>query len=354
MNDGTAPGNFTQCPTLLTSYTTVQLAHGSGGRLMNDLIRKLFLEMFENPTLSRLEDCAVLQMPGSGLAFSTDSYVVDPIFFPGGNIGELAVNGTVNDLSMSGARPLYLSAGLILEEGFSLQDLGTIVRSMQNAAQKAGVAIVAGDTKVVHKGKADKIFINTSGVGVIEHDFVLSPGRIKAGDCVLVSGTIGDHGIAVLSKREGLSFESPVTSDTAALGGLVATAIEAGGQSVRAMRDPTRGGLAAALNEFANQAGVSIEIQESKLPVQPAVTGACELLGLDPLYVANEGKLLAVVAPEAAEAVLRRMRAHPLGRNAALIGRVTSRHRALVSMQTSIGGLRVVDLPLGEQLPRIC
>jgi len=354
MNDGNPRENLAQCPLPLSRYSRVQLAHGSGGRMMNELIRKLFLEAFDDPTLNKMEDCATLVVEGKRLTFSTDSYVVDPIFFPGGNIGELAVNGTVNDLSMAGARPLYLSVGFILEEGFSMQELHTIVDSMQAAARRAGVAIVTGDTKVVDKGKADKIFINTSGVGVIEHEFVISPERIETGDCVLLSGTIGDHGIAVFSQREGLSFESPIESDTAALNGLVGAIVEAGGDRVRALRDPTRGGLAATLNEFAEQVGVTIEIDENRIPLQPAVMGACELLGLDPLYVANEGKLTAVVAPEIADVVLKRMREHPLGRNAALIGKVASNRRALVSMRTRIGGVRIVDLPVGEQLPRIC
>ncbi len=354
MKDGNPLENFAQCSLPLTRHSRVQLAHGSGGRMMNELIRNLFLEAFDNPTLNQMEDCATLVVEGKRLTFSTDSYVVDPIFFPGGNIGELAVNGTVNDLSMAGARPLCLSVGFILEEGFPMQELNIIVDSMQAAARQAGVAIVTGDTKVVDKGKADKIFINTSGVGVIEHEFVISPERIETGDCVLVSGTIGDHGIAVLSQREGLSFESPIESDTAALNGLVSAIVETAGDRVRALRDPTRGGLAATLNEFAEQAGVSIEIDESSVPVQPAVVGACELLGLDPLYVANEGKLTAVVAPEIADSVLQRMREHPLGRNAALIGEVTSSRRTFVSMRTRIGGVRIVDLPVGEQLPRIC
>ena len=349
-----SPDNAGQCPLPIYEHKTVQLGHGSGGKMMNDLISDLFVSAFSNELLEQMDDQAVFEVNGVRLAFSTDSFVVDPLFFPGGDIGELAVNGTVNDVCMCGARPLFLSTGMILEEGFSLDDLCRIVRSMQAAAAKAGVRIVTGDTKVVNKGKGDKIFINTSGIGVVEHPFTISAKNLKVGDRILLSGTIGDHGIAILSQREGLAFETPVQSDTAALNGLVATILEAGGSSVHAMRDPTRGGLAATLNEFAAASGVGIRVVEEKIPIRPAVQGACELLGLDPLYVANEGKLVAAVAADIAESVLGAMRAHPLARDAAIIGQVTDEKPGIVSMQTRIGSWRIVDMLVGEQLPRIC
>ncbi len=342
------------CPLPITNQDTIQLSHGSGGRMMNELIGKLFVWAFDNPALRRQDDQAVIEIGGQKLSFTTDSFVVDPIFFPGGDIGELAVNGTVNDICMNGATPLHLSAGMIVEEGFSLKELETIVLSMKGAAETAGVTIVTGDTKVVNKGKGDKIFINTAGIGLIEHDFDISSGNLKAGGIVILSGTIADHGIAVMSKREGLSFETPIESDTAALNSLVAQIIEAGGAGVHAMRDPTRGGLAATLNEFATASGVGIRIREDKIPVNPAVTGACEILGLDPLYVANEGKLVAVVAKDKAETVLKSMKSHPLGKDASIIGDVISDQAGTVSMMTRIGGWRIVDMPVGEQLPRIC
>ncbi len=322
--------------------------------MMNDLISKLFLWAFDNPYLRKMDDQAVVEINGVRLAISTDSFVVDPIFFAGGDIGELAVNGTVNDVCMSGARPLFLSAGFVLEEGFSLVELRRIVESMRAAATRAGVMIVTGDTKVVNKGKGDKIFINTTGIGVIEHGFALSSGNLKPGDILLLSGSIGDHGMAILSRREGLAFETPIASDTAALNGLVEVILQAGGDGVHAMRDPTRGGLAATLNEFAVTSKVGIRIREDRIPVKSAVAGACEILGLDPLYVANEGKLVAAVAREKAETVLKAMRAHPLAPDAAIIGDVVADRAGLVSMQTKIGAWRVVDLLVGEQLPRIC
>lgn len=343
-----------QCPLPITKHDTIQLGHGSGGRMMNDLISKLFLWAFDNPFLRKMDDQAVVEINGVRLAISTDSFVVDPIFFPGGDIGELAVNGTVNDVCMSGARPLFLSAGFVLEEGFSLDELRRIVESMRAAAARAGVMIVTGDTKVVNKGKGDKIFINTTGIGVIEHGFALSSGNLQAGDILLLSGSIGDHGMAILSRREGLAFETPIVSDTAALNGLAEVILQAGGDGVHAMRDPTRGGLAATLNEFATTSKVSIRIREDRIPVKPAVAGACEILGLDPLYVANEGKLVAAVAREKAEAVLKAMRAHPLASDAVIIGDVAADRAGLVSMQTKIGAWRVVDMLVGEQLPRIC
>ncbi|UCE23771.1 MAG: hydrogenase expression/formation protein HypE [Candidatus Zixiibacteriota bacterium] len=342
------------CPLPITNLDTIQLSHGSGGRMMNELISKLFVWAFDNPALRRQDDQAVIDIGGQKLSFTTDSFVVDPIFFPGGDIGELAVNGTVNDICMNGATPLHLSAGMIVEEGFLLKELETIVLSMKKAAEAAGVTIVTGDTKVVNKGKGDKIFINTAGIGLIEHDFDISSGNLRAGDIIILSGTIADHGIAVMSKREGLSFETPIESDTVALNPLVAQIIEAGGANVHAMRDPTRGGLAATLNEFATASGVGIRIREDKIPVNPAVTGACEILGLDPLYVANEGKLVAVVAKDKAETVLEAMKSHPLGKDATVIGEVISDQAGTVSMMTRIGGWRIVDMPVGEQLPRIC
>jgi len=345
---------FATCPLPLAGSTTIQLGHGSGGQMMNDLIRGLFLSAFDNPYLSKLDDYAVLEINGVRLAFSTDSFVVDPVFFPGGNIGELAVNGTVNDVCMSGAKPLFLSAGFILEEGFSLAELQTIVHSMRLAAKKAGVAIVTGDTKVVNKGKGDKLYINTSGLGVIEHPFSISGRNLQPGDAILLSGTIGDHGIAVLSKREGLAFESQIVSDTVALNGLVANILQADGACVHAMRDPTRGGVAATLNEWATASNVGIRIYEDRIPIKPSVAGACELLGLDPLYIANEGKLVAAVAKEKAEEVVAAMRTYKDGDAAVIIGEVVGDRAGMVSMQTRIGGWRIVDMPVGEQLPRIC
>jgi hydrogenase expression/formation protein HypE len=340
------------CPLPITEHDTIQLSHGSGGKLTNELIGKLFVWAFDNPALRKQDDQAVVEIRGQKLSFTTDSFVVDPIFFPGGDIGELAVNGTVNDICMNGATPLYLSAGMIIEEGFPLTDLEKIVISMKDAASQAGVAIVTGDTKVVNKGKGDKIFINTAGIGLIEHDLDISSSNLKPGDVIIISGTIADHGIAVMSKRENLSFETPIESDTASLNSLVATILTTG--SPNAMRDPTRGGLAATLNEFAQASKVGIRIREDKIPVNPAVTGACEILGLDPLYVANEGKLVAVVPKDDAEAVLKAMQVHPLGKDAVIIGEVVSEQPGMVSMMTRIGGWRIVDMPVGEQLPRIC
>lgn len=354
MKQDLAPEDFAQCPLPIRAHDTIQLSHGSGGKMMNDLIGKLFLWAFDNPYLNKLDDQAVIELNGTRLAISTDSFVVDPIFFPGGDIGELAVNGTVNDVSMSGARPLFLSAGFVLEEGFSLDELRRIVESMRAAAKAAGVTIVTGDTKVVNKGKGDKVFINTTGIGLIEHDLVVSSTNLQPGDILLLSGTIGDHGMAILSRREGLAFETPIESDTAPLNGLVKEILEAGGEAVHALRDPTRGGLAATLNEFASASKVGVRIREDRIPVNPAVAGACEVLGLDPLYVANEGKLVAVVGREKAEAVLEAMRAHPFGREAAIIGDVVADRPGLVSLQTRIGAWRIVDMLVGEQLPRIC
>ncbi|GBD93848.1 hydrogenase expression/formation protein HypE [bacterium BMS3Abin05] len=349
-----APEDFAQCPLPIGQHETIQLGHGSGGKMMSDLIDKLFLWAFDNPLLRQMDDAAVLDLNGVRLALSTDSFVVDPIFFPGGNIGELAVNGTVNDISMSGARPLFLSVGMILEEGFSLDELRRIAESMRTAADHAGVKIVTGDTKVVNKGKGDKIYINTTGMGLIERNFVPSSRNLKSGDQIILSGNIAEHGIAILSQREGLAFQVPIESDTASLNGLVTSILDAGEEAVHSLRDPTRGGLTATLNEFAKTSHVGIQIYEEKIPIQEPVSGACELLGLDPLYVANEGKLVAVVAKNRAEKVLEAMHAHPLGAHSEIIGEVLAAKPGMVIMRTHIGGWRIVDTLVGEQLPRIC
>ncbi|MDO9263369.1 MAG: hydrogenase expression/formation protein HypE [Desulfosalsimonadaceae bacterium] len=331
----------------------ILLDHGSGGRIANNLIADLMLPLFNNPILSRLDDGATLEINGIRLAFSTDSFVVDPIFFPGGNIGDLAVNGTVNDIAMCGARPLYLSAGLIIEEGFSMTHLEKILRSMNAAAKKAGVAIVTGDTKVVPKGAADKIFINTSGIGIIPEGVHVSGSLARPGDQILLNGTIADHGVTVLSQREGLTFDAPVESDTAALNHLVDLML-AVCRDIHVLRDPTRGGVGTVLNEIAGQSRVGIRIFEEKIPVQKAVAGICELLGFDPLYMANEGKLVAFVEKSHANGVLSAMRDDPLGRDACIIGEVVDNHPGKVIMETRIGGERIVDMLTGEQLPRIC
>jgi len=341
------------CPLPLTESTRVLLGHGSGGRLSADLVRRFFLPRFTNPYLDRLDDQAVLDVAGQRLAFTTDSFVVRPLFFPGGDIGRLAVNGTVNDLAMAGARPHYLSAAFILEEGLPLDDLAAILDSMRTACQEAGVLLVTGDTKVVDKGSGDQCFINTAGIGVLEHPWLLSADQARPGDRVVLSGAIGDHGMAVMSRREGLEFEAEITSDTAPLWSLVGNMLE-GSSGIRCLRDPTRGGVASTLNELALASGVGIEIDEERIPVRPPVYAACELLGLDPLYVANEGKLVAIVGPEEADAVVGRMRRHPLGVDASVIGVVTERHPKMVVMRTRVGGTRVVDLHPGEILPRIC
>jgi hydrogenase expression/formation protein HypE len=345
-------GSFS-CPLPISDYPDVLMAHGGGGRLSRRLIEKIIAPQFKNEFLDPLHDGAILTVDGAHLAFSTDSYVVNPIFFPGGNIGTLAVNGTVNDLSMCGARPLYLSAGFIIEEGLSMDELWRVVCSMREAAEAAGVRIVTGDTKVVDRGKGDKIFINTSGIGVIPAGRAIAPSKAVPGDVVLVSGTIADHGIAILSVRQGLEFETQIRSDCAPLNGLV-EAMFAASADIHVLRDPTRGGVASVLNEIADSAQVGIDLEEESIPVSEEVGGACEILGFDPLYVANEGKLIAFVSPEAAEKVLEAMRRHPLGKNSAVIGRVVAAHRGSVIMKTSIGGSRVVDMLSGEQLPRIC
>jgi hydrogenase expression/formation protein HypE len=341
------------CPLPITEYKSVLLAHGGGGKLTQQMIQKMFLSQFRNPILEPLHDGAIFSVNGTRLAFSTDSYVVSPIFFPGGDIGELAVNGTVNDLAMCGSRPLYLSAAFIIEEGFPMEDLWRVVLSMQEAAQKAGVLLVTGDTKVVDRGKGDKLFVNTSGVGVIEPGVDIGPKRARAGDTIIINGPIAVHGIAIMSVREGLEFDTQIMSDTAALNGLT-EAMFAVSKGIHVLRDPTRGGVASALNEIAGSAGVGMMIHEEQIPISEEVKGACEILGLDPLYVANEGKLLTFVAAEETDRVLEAMQKHPLGRGAMIIGEVVSDHAGTVVMKSRIGGRRVVDMLSGEQLPRIC
>jgi len=331
----------------------IDLTHGSGGRAMAQLIEELFEAHFDNPWLSERNDQACFEVPGGRMVMTTDGFVISPLFFPGGDIGSLAVHGTINDVAMAGARPLYLACGMILEEGFPLADLRAIVASMAGAAKTAGVPIVTGDTKVVERGKGDGIFITTTGVGVVPEGVEIAADRARPGDAVLLSGTIGDHGTAVLSKRESLSFETALRSDSAALHGLVADMVRAA-PGIHAMRDPTRGGLAALLNEIARESRVGIVVREDDIPVAAAVRGACELLGLDPLYVANEGKLVAFCAPEDADLLLAAMRSHPLGREAAIIGEVIADPDCFVQMRTGLGGDRIVDWLAGEQLPRIC
>ncbi len=354
--------------------TQITLAHGSGGRAMHELIEGLFLEYLRNPLLEKLEDQAVFEIglthsgttglgnfaqPKARVAFTTDSYVVDPIFFPGGDIGKLAINGTVNDLAMSGARPLYLSAGFILEEGFSIEDLKRILSSMRDAAAEAGVVVVTGDTKVVQKGSVDKIFINTSGVGVIESPVHLSASGAQVGDQVILSGTLGDHGTTIMIARGELELETDIESDTAPLNALVQDMLDEAGSagafsSLHCLRDPTRGGAATTLNEIALSSEVCIEIDEILVPVREEAKGACEILGLDPLYVANEGKLIAIVSADVAERLVARMRQNVYGSEACIIGKVKEQPAGIVAMQTGFGGTRIVDMLVGEQLPRIC
>jgi hydrogenase expression/formation protein HypE len=331
----------------------VNLTHGSGGRAMAQLVSELFAAEFANDWLAQGNDQAILPPPGGRIAIATDSHVISPLFFPGGDIGSLAVHGTVNDLAMGGATPLYLSAGFILEEGLPLADLARIVRSMAAAARKAGVAIVTGDTKVVERGKGDGVFISTTGVGVVADGVNLSGDQARPGDVVLLSGTLGDHGMAVMSQREGLGFASPILSDSAALHTLAA-ALMAASPGLRLMRDPTRGGLATTLNEIAQQSGVGMRLQESAIPVQASVRAACEFLGLDPLYIANEGKLVAICPAAEANAALAALHAHPLGQQAAIIGEVVADSHQFVRVQTDFGGERLLDWLSGEMLPRIC
>ncbi|WP_409980247.1 hydrogenase expression/formation protein HypE [Methylocystis sp.] len=332
----------------------VDLSHGSGGRAMAQLIADIFHDAFDNDWLRRNDDQASLDALAGRLVMTTDGYVVSPLFFPGGDIGSLSVHGTINDIAMAGATPKYLSASFIIEEGFAFADLQRIAQSMGEASRAAGVPIVTGDTKVVERGKADGVFISTAGVGVLPDGLSLSSDKARPGDAVLVSGSMGDHGVAIMSRRENLEFGVEILSDSAALHGLTAAMIAAAGDALRVMRDPTRGGLAAALNEIAHQSNVGFTIAEESVPVKPQVAAACEFLGLDPLYVANEGKLMAICAPESADTLLDAMRAHPLGRDAALIGYVVEDERNFVEMTTRFGGGRIVDWLSGEQLPRIC
>jgi hydrogenase expression/formation protein HypE len=332
----------------------VDLTHGSGGKAMAQLVDELFVAAFDNPLLSKKNDQACFEVTAGRMVMTTDGFVVSPIFFPGGDIGSLAVHGTVNDVAMSGARPLYLSASFILEEGFALADLRRVVHSMARAAKEAGVAIVTGDTKVVEKGKGDGVFITTTGVGVVPPSVVgPSAERARPGDVVLVSGTIGDHGVAIMSEREGATFETTITSDSASLHRLVARMVEVA-PDIHVLRDPTRGGLAATLNEIAQQSRVGMQISERAIPMRMEVAAACELLGLDPVHLANEGKLVCVCAPEDAERVLGAMRADSLGRDAAILGRVIDDENQFVRIDTNFGGTRILDWPTGEPLPRIC
>jgi len=359
MDHGLPPdfSGFT-CPAPLRDRPQIVMGHGGGGALTRDLVEHVFLAAFGNPVLDRLGDSSVLDLGprlagGGRLAFSTDSYVVRPLVFPGGSIGELAVNGTVNDLAMSGAEPLHLSAAFILEEGLAIAELAGLVARMAAAAKQAGVTIVTGDTKVVERSRGDGLTITTAGVGVVPPGVDLGPQQIRSGDAVILSGTLADHGMAIMSVREGLGFEAAIASDTAPLHGLVAALLVACPQ-VRLLRDPTRGGVAASLNEIAVAAGCGIEIDERAIPVSPVVASACEILGLDPLQVANEGKLLAVVPAESAQAALAAMRSHEHGHQATLLGRIVAEHPGVVAVRTAIGGSRIIPLPLGEQLPRIC
>ncbi len=331
----------------------ILLDHGSGGKISHRLTTDILLPVFDNPILSQLNDGAIFELEGMRFAFSTDSYTVDPIFFPGGNIGDLAINGTVNDVAMCGGDPVYLSVGLIIEEGFSMTDLEKILHEMGAAAETAGVTVVTGDTKVVPKGAVDRIFINTSGIGLIPPNVDIASHHAKPGDRIILSGTLADHGITILTRREGLSFDSSLTSDTAPLNGMVKQMLAAG-QGIRVLRDPTRGGLGTALNEVAEKSKVGIKIHEGDIPLKKEVAAACELLGFDPLYLANEGKLIAFVSAEDADAVLDAIKSNPYGKHAAVIGEAVEDHAGKVIVATSIGGMRIVDMLAGEQLPRIC
>jgi hydrogenase expression/formation protein HypE len=349
---------FGSCPLPIFEHKQIVLGHGSGGKLTAELIDKVFRPAFANSILDKLDDQAVVQVNGTRLAFTTDSFVVTPIFFPGGDIGRLAINGTVNDLAMSGARPLYLAAAFILEEGLAADDLRRVVESMRDAASEAGVLLVTGDTKVVNRGKGDQVFITTTGLGVIDRPVEISADRARSGDKIILSGFIGDHGMAIMSQRENLEFEGAIESDCAPLYGLVSAMLEVtgsdGSSTIHCLRDPTRGGVATTLNEIAGRSQVGMLLQERDIPVRETVQGACEILGLDPLYVANEGKLVAIVAAEAADEIVQHMRQHPLGGEAVVIGEVVADHAGMVLMKTEIGGTRVLDVMFGEQLPRIC
>ena len=346
------------CPLPLRDQPNVVMGHGGGGKLSAELVENIFLPAFSNNTLVKLADSAVLDLNGAlsdggRLAFSTDSFVVKPLFFPGGNIGDLAINGTVNDIAMSGAQPLFLSAGFILEEGLAMDALGKIANTMGAAAKTAGVTLVTGDTKVVNRGHGDGVYINTSGIGVIPPGVNIAPHQARPGDVVIVSGEIGLHGTAIMSVREGLEFETVIETDCAPLNGLVAAMLEVT-KDIHVLRDPTRGGVASSLNEIARASGVGIVLQENKLPIPPAVRSACEFLGLDPLYVANEGKLLAIVPREFADEILAKLQTQEFGERATIIGEITDQHPNMVVAKTGIGGTRVVDMMIGEQLPRIC
>jgi len=331
----------------------ILLDHGSGGKISHHLTKDILLPVFDNPILTQLNDGAIFELNGMRLAFSTDSYTVDPIFFPGGTIGDLAINGTVNDVAMCGGNPVYLSVGLIIEEGFSMTDLTKIIGQMGKAAETAGVTVVTGDTKVVPRGAVDKIFINTSGLGLIPPGIDIASHHAKPGDQIILSGTIADHGITILTRREGLSFESGLTSDSAPLNHMVRQMFAAGGE-IHVLRDPTRGGVGTALNEIAEKSQVGIKIYEDRIPLKNEVAAACELLGFDPLYLANEGKLLAFVAAEQFDAILQAVKANPYGKDAVVVGEVVNDHPGKVVMETRIGGVRIVDMLAGEQLPRIC
>ncbi|MFF0342754.1 hydrogenase expression/formation protein HypE [Kribbella sp. NPDC004875] len=350
----TAPdfSNWT-CPMPLRDHPNVVMGHGGGGQMSGELIEHLFVPAFGNPVLAGLADSAVVDVGGAKLAFSTDSFVVQPLFFPGGSIGHLAVNGTVNDLAMSGAQASYLSCGFILEEGVELSVVGRIATDLGDAARRAGVQVATGDTKVVDAGHGDGVYLNTAGLGLVADDVDIRPQRARPGDVVIVSGEIGVHGIAIMSVREGISFGTEVVSDCAPLNGLVAAMLDVT-HDLHVLRDPTRGGVATSLNEIAQASTVGIELSERNLPIPETVANACAFLGLDPLYVANEGKLLAFVAPGDADAVLAALRAHPLGADAAVIGECVEEHAGLVVTRTAFGATRVVDTPIGEQLPRIC
>ena len=353
MAENTNSFSHLSCPTPLALQDTILLGHGSGGRLSAELMQSVFLPAFSNPVLARLEDQAIVTVNGTRLAFTTDSFVVKPLFFPGGDIGSLSVHGTINDLAVGGAKPLFLSAAFILEEGLPIEVLRRVVDSLHAAAAKAGVEVVTGDTKVVEKGSGDELFINTAGIGLVSMDLELSASRARPGDRVLLSGSIGEHGIAILAQREGLEFESPVVSDSAPLHILAADMLNAS-REIRCMRDPTRGGVSSTLNEIAQQSRVAVRLEESEIAIREEVRGACEMLGLDPLYVANEGKLIAIVAPDAADAVLAAMHRNPLGKNARIIGTVVESSSPVVTIRTPLGTSRIVDMLAGDQLPRIC
>ena len=335
------------------AHDKIMLDHGAGGKASAELVAELFAKHLGNEILGQMDDAAVIEPPPGRLAVSTDSFVVDPIFFPGGDIGSLAVHGTVNDVTMRGGRPLYLTAGFVLEEGLPMADLERVVASMGRAAAEAGVAVIAGDTKVVGRGQADKLFINTTGIGVIPAGLEIGAHLARPGDAIIVSGTVGDHGVTIMASREGLGLEAPLSSDSAALGGLAAK-VMAACPGLRTLRDPTRGGLATALNEIAAASGVDMELTEAAIPIDPAVAGVCELLGLDPLYLANEGKLICIVDPAEAPAALAALQDHPLGQKAAVIGRCGQERPGKVWINTQVGGRRILDMLSGEPLPRIC